>query len=246
MGFDEILVLIGGFAGGYVSGLTGFGTGLAALPFWLNALPPVVAAPLVVICSICAQLLTLPSIRHALGWHRVLPFVLGGIAGVPLGTLLLALVSPLLFKLFAGCLLILYCSFMLAARSAPVVTAGGRLADGFIGVGGGILGGLAGLSGPLPTIWAGFRGWSKDQKRGVFQAFNLAILAFAFAAQAAGGFVNAEVGRYVLAALPGTLAGALLGRWTYNRVGERRFSQLVMVLLLFAGISLVAGAVVSA
>lgn len=246
MGGDDLLVLLGGFAGGYVSGLTGFGTGLAALPFWLNALPPVVAAPLVVICSITAQLLTLPAIRHALDWQRVFPFVLGGLAGVPLGTLLLAQVSPLWFKLLAGLLLIAYCSFMLAARSAPVVSAGGRLADGVIGVGGGILGGLAGLSGPLPTIWAGLRGWNRDQKRGVFQAFNLTILAFAFAAQAFGGLITVEVGQFVLVALPGTLAGAWLGRRTYNRVGDRRFDRLVLVLLLFAGISLVAGVVLGA
>jgi len=33
MGVTEILILTGGFVGGYVSGLTGFGTGLTALPF---------------------------------------------------------------------------------------------------------------------------------------------------------------------------------------------------------------------
>ena len=49
---------------------------------------------------------------------------------------------------------------------------GGRLADAAVGFAGGILGGLAGLSGPLPTLWASMRGWSKDQRRGVFQIFN--------------------------------------------------------------------------
>lgn len=66
MEVTEILVLIGAFAGGYVSGLTGFGTGLTALPFWLNVVNPVVAAPLVVICSIVAQIQTLPAIWHAI------------------------------------------------------------------------------------------------------------------------------------------------------------------------------------
>lgn len=246
MGVNELLILTGGFAGGYVSGLSGFGTGLAALPFWLYAAHPVVAAPLVVICSITAQLQTLPSIWHALDWRRVLPFVLGGLAGVPFGTLLLALVSPLVFKLFAGCFLVVYCSVMLGLKAAPVVARGGRLADGVIGFGGGILGGLAGLSGPLPTIWAGLRGWSKDQKRGVFQAFNLTILAFAFAAQALGGFITVEVGRFVITALPGTLVGAWLGRKTYGRLGERSFDRLVLVLLLLAGIALIASSMVSA
>src|SRR6266487_3872163 len=38
-----------------------------------------------------------------------------------------------------------------------------------IGFAGGILGGLAGLSGVLPTLWASVRGWGKDERRGVFQ-----------------------------------------------------------------------------
>jgi uncharacterized membrane protein YfcA len=211
MEYTEILILAGGFAGGYVSGLTGFGTGLTALPFWLTAVHPVLAAPLVVICSIVAQLQTLPAIWHTIDWRRVMPFVLGGFIGVPVGTALLTLVTPQVFKLCIGCLLIIYCSFMLVRRAALTVVWGGRIADGAVGFGGGILGGLTGLSGPLPTLWASLRGWSKDSKRGVFQAFNLSILLLAMAAQAVGGFITFEVARLALVALPGTLLGAWPG-----------------------------------
>jgi len=244
MELTEFIVLVGGFAGGYVSGLTGFGTGLAALPFWLYAINPVVAAPLVIICSIVAQVQTLPAIWHAINWRQVAPFVLGGLIGVPIGTLMLTLVSAYLFKLLVGGFLIVYCSFMLARRSLPTVTWGGRPADGVVGFGGGILGGLAGLSGPLPTIWASLRGWSKDGRRGVFQAFNLSILLFALASQAVAGFVDADVGKLALIALPGTLAGAWLGLKTYRRLGDDRFNQVVLVLLLLSGISIVVTATV--
>ena len=239
MSFPEILILAGGFAGGFVSGLTGFGTGLTALPIWLNAVHPVVAAPLVVICSVVAQVQTLPAIWHAIKWQQVAPFVLSGLIGVPIGTLLLAYITPQAFRLLVGCFLIVYCSFMLLKRSAPAISWGGRVADGVAGLGGGILGGLAGLSGVLPTIWASLRGWGRDAKRGVFQSFNLAILLFAMFSQAIGGFITIEVGRLVLIALPGTLFGAWLGRRTYNRLGDDRFNQVVLVLLLISGISIV-------
>lgn len=238
MGFSEILILAGGFAGGFVSGLTGFGTGLTALPIWLNAVHPVVAAPLVVICSVVAQVQTLPAIRHAIKWRQVAPFVLSGLIGVPVGTLLLAYLTPQAFRLFVGCFLIFYCCFMLLKRSAPVVSWGGRAADGVTGLGGGVLGGLAGLSGVLPTIWASLRGWDRDTKRGVFQSFNLSILLFAMFSQAIGGFITVEVGKLVLIALPGTVFGAWLGRKTYNRLGDDRFNQVVLVLLLISGISI--------
>ena len=209
MGWSEILILAGGFAGGFVSGLTGFGTGLTALPIWLSAVSPVVAAPLVVICSVAAQLQTFPAIWHAIRWRRVAPFVLTGLAGVPIGTLMLAYLTPRAFRLFVGCCLVLYCSFMLLRRTAPVVTWGGRAADGVAGLGGGILGGLAGLSGVLPTIWASLRGWDRDIKRGIFQSFNLSILLFAMLSQAIGGFITLEVGKLALIALPGTFTGGI-------------------------------------
>lgn len=239
MGTTEIIILAGALAGGYVSGLTGFGTGLTALTFWLLVLQPIVAAPLVVTCSIIAQVQTLPSIWHAIDWRRTLPFVLGGLIGVPAGTLLLTFVPLQAFKLFIGCLLIVYCSFMLLRRVAPTVTWGGKVADGFVGLGGGVLGGLAGLSGPLPTIWASLRGWGKDERRGVFQTFNLSILLFAAASQAYSGFMTFEVGRLTLVALPGTLLGAWLGRKTYNRLGDGRFNRIVLVLLLLSGVSII-------
>ena len=56
-----------------------------------------------------------------------------------------------------------------------------------MGFAGGILGGLAGMSGTLPTLWAELRGWEKDARRGVFQGYNLSILLFAIASQAAAG-----------------------------------------------------------
>ena len=38
------IVLVGALAGGFVNGLSGFGTGLTALPFWLQVLEPLLAA----------------------------------------------------------------------------------------------------------------------------------------------------------------------------------------------------------
>ena len=135
-------------------------------------------------------------------------------------------------------LLTLYCSFLLIGQLSFKLKWGGRIADGAVGLGGGILGGLAGLSGPLPTIWAGLRGWSKDTRRGVFQAYNLSILVLALVTQSFAGLITLELGRLFLAALPGTIAGAWLGRRLYGRLNDRRFEQAVLILLLLAGFSL--------
>jgi hypothetical protein len=238
----QLLVFAGALIGGFVSGLTGFGTGLTALPFWLAAVTPQFATPLVVTCSLVAQIQTLPAIWHTIDFGRVRPLVIGGLAGVPFGTLLLPYVPVGAFKTGVGVLLIVYCSFLLLGQLSFKLTWGGRIADGAIGLGGGILGGLAGLSGPLPVMWAGLRGWGKDAKRGVFQTYNLSILTFALVSQSVAGLMTAEFGRLFLIALPGTIIGAFLGRRLYSRLSDRRFDTIILVLLMISGISLLRSA----
>src|SRR6201982_2576284 len=93
------LLLFGALAGGFVSGLAGFGTALMALGIWLYVLPPAVAVPLVLICSVIAQTWTMPSIWKTIDFTLVWPFLIGGLLGVPLGTMLIAHADPNVFKL---------------------------------------------------------------------------------------------------------------------------------------------------
>ncbi|MEX0693910.1 MAG: sulfite exporter TauE/SafE family protein [Rhodospirillales bacterium] len=235
----QIIILLGGLAGGLVNGLTGFGTGLTALTFWLYVVPPVVASPMVVICSIVGQVQTLPQIWHAISWKRVMPFIIGGLMGVPFGTWLLPIVPVIAFKVFIGSFLVLFCGYMLASGKAFKITFGGRFADGIIGLLGGVLGGIAGLSGAPATIWASLRGWGKDEKRSIFQAFNLTILCIALFSQALSGLITKEVGVATLIALPGTLLGVWIGRRLYNRLGQSGFDRVVYMVLLLSGIMMI-------
>ena len=234
-----LLVALGAFLGGLLNGLTGFGTAMSALPVWVQVLPPLLASPLAIVCSVAGQLQTLPAIWHAIEVRRIWPFVAGGLLGVPIGTLLLPRIDAPLFKTVVGILLIASCGFLLLNRARKAWAGGGRAADAGVGFAGGILGGLAGLSGMLPTLWAELRGWEKDARRAVFQGYNLSILLVALAWQAMAGLLTIELGRLLLVALPGTILGAWIGRRIYARLDTRRFSRLVLVVLLFAGIALI-------
>src|ERR1700692_1250476 len=137
-GIAFAVLSLGALAGGFVSGLAGFGTGLMALGIWLYVVPPSIAVPLVLICSIVGQTSTLPSLWRAIDFKLVWPFLIGGLAGVPLGTMLIAHADPNVFKLTVGVLL-LVCTTALCSNRAPMAwTFGGRLADATIGFAGGI------------------------------------------------------------------------------------------------------------
>lgn len=237
---SSALVVVGGaFAGGFVSGLAGFGTGLTALGIWLYVLEPAAAATLVLLCSVVSQAQTISTVWHAINPRRVWPMLVTGLLGVPAGGSVLAYLDPNAFRLGLGILLLAYSSFMLLGRFQPRIAWGGRAADAAVGLAGGVLGGLAGLSGALPTIWATLRGWTKDERRGVFQAYNLTVLSGALGWHAASGLLTAEVVRLAIIALPGTVIGAWLGARTYRRLSDRRFHNLVLALLGASGLTLV-------
>jgi uncharacterized membrane protein YfcA len=237
--FTYALLLFGALAGGFVSGLAGFGTALMALGIWLYVLPPSLAVPLVLICSVIAQLSTLPSMWKSFDLSLVWPFLIGGLIGVPLGTMMVASADPNVFKLSVGVLLLIFPAALYLNKTPLAVRFGGRIADGGIGFAGGILGGLAGLSGPLPILWANIRGWNKHERRGIFQLFNFTVLAAALAMQTASGLVALKVVWLALVAFPGTLLGAWAGARVYRALSDKHFGDVVLGLLFLSGLGLV-------
>jgi uncharacterized membrane protein YfcA len=233
------VLMFGALAGGFVSGLAGFGTALMALGIWLYVVTPDVAVQLVLICSVIAQTWTMPSIWRSIDFKLVWPFLVGGLAGVPLGTLLVAYADPRLFKLAVGVLLLIFPAALYFQRAPVALSIGGKVADTGVGFAGGVLGGLAGLSGPVPILWASVRGWGKDERRGLFQIFNWTILTAAFVVQASSGLVTHETMWLALIVLPGTIGGAWLGTRTYHALSDGNFRDVVLGLLFLSGVTLV-------
>jgi hypothetical protein len=234
-----LLILAGALAGGLVNGLTGFGTALTGLPLWLQAVEPLIAAQLACACSVLSHISTFSTIWSSVAWRRHSPMLLAGVAGVPIGTVALPLISLGWFKLAVGLLLAAYCAFMLLAAGRMSLASGGRGAETVVGLAGGVLGGLAGLSGVLPTVWASLKAWPKDQRRAFFQAFNFTVLAVMLAVSAVSGLVGPRSIVAILVATPGTLLGAWLGLQLYKRLDDLRFDRIVLVVLLVSGLALV-------
>jgi uncharacterized membrane protein YfcA len=233
------LVLAGAFVGGFVNGLTGFGTALSGLPLWLQALEPRVAAQLASACSVVGHLSTIKLVLREADWRRMAPMLVAGLLGVPIGTSLLPLVSLPTFKLAIGIVLVAYCSFMLLAAGRIRVQGGGRGAEALIGFAGGILGGLAALSGVLPTIWASLKSWPKAERRAFFQIFNFTVLVAMLLASFVQGMVESGSIAALCLAIPGTLAGNWTGVAIYRRLDDVRFDQIVLAVLLVSGIGLI-------
>jgi uncharacterized membrane protein YfcA len=236
-------VLLGALAAGFVQGLSGFAFGLVAMTVWVWTVAPQLAGPLVVFGSLVGQLLLLRSFRHSFDGRRLWPFVLGGTAGTPIGVLMLHYVDPTVFKLAVGLILVAYCPAMLLIGAAPRVTVGGRLADGGVGLIGGVMGGLGGLNGPAPTLWCSLRGWSRDEQRAVFQSFSLCMQALTLAMYAASGLITRQTILLFGMVAPAMVLPTLIGVRFYRRFSEAGFRQLILVLLSISGVVLLIASV---
>jgi uncharacterized membrane protein YfcA len=233
-----IHVFIGAAVAGFVQGLSGFAFGLAAMGIWAWSVSPQLAGPMVAFGSLIGQLLSIHSVRASLDLSRVLPFVLGGAIGVPIGAAALPHLDATMFKAGVGLLLAIYCPAMLLTRELPRIRGGGRIADGAAGLIGGMMGGNGGLSGPAPTLWCTLRHWSRDAQRAVIQSFNLAM--HTLTVYALDGAITAETGRMFAIIAPTLVVPCLIGARLYSRVSEMQFRRLVLSLLFLSGLGLLA------
>lgn len=228
-------LVAGAAVGGFVQGLSGFAYGLSSMGVWAWSLPPQLAGPMVVFGSLLGQAMGLGAIRRSFDLGRTLPFVAGGLLGIPIGVLALRHIDANLFKLTVATVLLVYCPAMLFARDLPRIEGGGRLADGAVGLLGGILSGIGGLPGPAPIIWCTLRGWDKDTQRAVLQAFFLVMHAATFLAYAAGGLLSTAMVPGFLVVAAAMLIPTLVGARLYRRFSEAGFRRLVLALLALSG-----------
>lgn len=238
-----IVILFGAGLAGFVQGLSGFGFGLTAMAVWAWALEPRLAAVLAVAGALAGQVLGALTVRRGFDGLRLAPFIAGGLLGLPLGLWLLPRLDVPLFRALLGGLLVTWCPLMLLAPRLPRITRGGRLGDAASGLAGGVMGGLGGFTGAIPTLWCTLRGFDKDTQRAVIQNFNLAMLSVTFAAYLWQGIVTPAMLPSLALVLPAMLVPALIGMRVYIGISEVAFRRIVLLLLTASGVALLVAAV---
>ena len=236
------LVLVGASLAGLVQGMTGFAFSIIPPSFWAWTLRPETAAPLAVLGALLGQLSTLGAFRGGFDWRRILPFVFGGLFGVPLGVFILHNVDPTRFRLALGTLFTLYGAYGIAFSDAPKLKFGGGAMDTLVGGIGGMLGGLGGLSGSVPAIWTQLRGWKRDARRALMQVYNIAMHCLTLAVYSQTHALNATSWKLFAIVAPLMLGANIYGMRIYKRVSERGFARLVLIAILVSGLALAGGA----
>ena len=230
------LVSLGAFLGAVATGAAGFAFAIIASAIWLHVLDPARSGLLVVASGTLLQAGVVWKMRATIEGTRLLPFLLGGLAGVPLGVGLLTVIDPPALRRAIGLLMLCYGAYALAAPAMPRV-AGGRRADAAVGLVSGVMSGLGGYSGVAPTIWTQLRGWPKEVARGVYQPLILAMHVATLILL--GGLTVDRTSMELFAAtLPALALGGWLGWRLYGNLDERQFRRLLAGLIAASGAAL--------
>ncbi len=240
---SEMWVLaVGAAVAGLVQGISGFAFAMAAMAIWVWGVDPQLAAVMAVFGGLTGQIISVIRVRR--GWHVGLlwPFVLGSAVGIPLGTRLLPLLDPNRFKLVLGSLLVVCCSAMLLTARLPKVTHGGRWADAFVGLLGGVMAPLSGFSGLAPALWATLRGYTKDEHRAVLQNFNLVVLSATFASLVWAGRARADHLPQMAVVAGSLIIPSIYGSKIYIGMSPTAFRNGVLWLLVLAGVTMLVAA----
>lgn len=235
-----LIVALGAVVAGFVQGLSGFAFSMVSMSIWAWTVDPKLAAVLATFGGLTGQVIAAVTTRRGFDKALLLPFILGGLAGLPVGVWLLPRLDVPLFKACLGGLLVIWCPAMLMARNLPRITVGGRIADAVTGMLGGVCGGLGGFTGAIPTLWCTLRRLDKDVQRAVIQNFNLSMLAVAFALYLGAGMVSAAMVPLLGIVALAVLVPVLLGARLYAGLSEAAFRQIVLGLLTLSGVALLA------
>lgn len=250
LGNDTLAALVLLFAvAAAFSGLSGFG--LSAIgSLSLLALPPQQAVPLLMLLSLACQVGSFgslwPELRPHLGpWtHRnaLLPYLAGGLAGLPVGLAMLSAWDAGALSATLGALLVGYATWSLLqpASGRWAACRQGRRSALLVGTVGGVVGGFSAFPSCALVVWNGLTGASKAQSRALTQPFIMVMqvsgLGLLLAAQPqvfGGGF-------WLLLAvvLPAALLGNRLGVAIYRRTGDRGYQRITLLALGLSGAGL--------
>lgn len=220
----------------FVRGITGFGSGLIAIPLLVMKLPLATAVPLVVTLDYIASASQGLKDRKHIRWREILPLIPFTVLGVGLALYLLKTVETGLLLHSLAIFILLYAGYSFFSK-APQQSSS-RLWAAPSGGFGGLVGTLFGTGGPFYVIYLQLRLLEKSQFRATFAAIFLLDGTYRIAGYVVTGFFNVDLLLLLAVLLPVMGIGVYLGGRIHTTVTQETFKRGISLLLLASGVAL--------
>lgn len=221
----------------FLRGITGFGSGLIAIPLLAHFLPLTFVVPMVLVLDFVASVVLSRHTRLQVRWDEIRYLIPTTIAGILLGTFLLVnlpreplLVALALFVIFFGL------RYVFNVHGEKPISRWWSLPTGLIG---GLIGALFGTGGPPYVVYLSHRLHDKTQLRGTLSGLfmldgALRVITFLIF----GLLLQTELLTSLLLALPLMALGLYLGNKVHLGISHRQQLVIIGGLLLLSGGSL--------
>ena len=227
------------FAGGFIQGLTGFGSALVTIPLATFFVPlPFALAVFAIVDFANGVRLGLENPKNAVlgDIARMVPLM---VVGIVAGTTLLVNLPRNASLVVLGIFVLGYAFYSLARRGAPAIVS--RHWAYFAGFCGGLSGTLFGAGGPPYAIYLSHRSLTKEQFRATMTLSTIFSIGLRLVAFAVTGLL-AQDGVWITAAvaIPAGLFAVYLASRVFRAISREMVMRAVGILLLASGVSLIA------
>ncbi len=217
-----------------IQSTAGFGFALLAVPLLTLFMPMTDVVPVIVMLSTVTNVFVAWEQRKSLKIREILPLLIAGTAGIPLGVwglknfdqeLLKTLVGFIIFSTSAALFFDWKISFR--RKGLSLITAG--LLSG-------VLGGSLSMSGPPIILFLTNESYDKNSFRANLTFYGIITNIFALAAFAMGGILTSAAGQTALMGCLPLFIGTAGGIGLSRKLGEVSFKRGILVLLALMGV----------
>lgn len=217
-------------------GVTGFGSGLIAIPLLTLTMPVTFVVPCINVLDVSASIVHGWRHRQHTQWRELLPVIPFTALGVALALYLLKRLHPSILVHALGIFILLFAAYNLIGpefrRSCS------RNWAGLAGSIGGLIGTLFGTGGPLYVIYFQLRGLPKSMFRSTIATLFLLDGGLRFSGYVASGLYTRPMVWWIAMALPVMALGLVIGGRIHTSISQRQFQYAIGVLLVISGIAL--------
>nr|WP_321256586.1 sulfite exporter TauE/SafE family protein [uncultured Pseudodesulfovibrio sp.] len=230
-----IMVFCAWFVGGFVSGVSGIGGAMVAVPVAAMFIPMHDLIPLSCILNVimdgCIACMHFRHCRVSALW----PMLVGSIPGAIIGLFILQFVSGAILQGAVGALLLYYVYWQQTFHVKEVhEESWGR--GGAAGFGAGLLGTAISFDGPPIGAYGLYVNWKPRVFLGTLGVFFVIRGTMTCVLQASAGLYTPELFDYVIYGVPATILGTFCAFPVVKHINVETFRRVLMAVIVLAGI----------
>ena len=232
---ELVLCIVIIFIAYVIKGLSGFGSGLVAIPLLAFFLPLPFIVPVLALVSYTGTVYQSFTYRRDVMWRDLLPLLPFSLAGITIALWLLVNTNVTVLTLMLGIFIFGYAVYSLLPHE---IKSGSRWWAVLAGSFAGLIGALFGTGGPFYVLYLKMRQVTKQQFRATITMIFLVDGGARIFGYAYSGLFTEKTVTLSLVLLPILFLAMYVGQHLHIKINDHRFNQVVSVLLLVSGLSL--------